>query len=65
MTGQRTVTITGIVIGGAYQPPATPMGSEAERIQSLLLEPQRRPVSIDWIVAAIAVVGALVAWWLV
>lgn len=61
----KRITSTGIVIGGHYVPPRPQLGSEAERIQSVLLRRvprQRQPILTRSVVVVVvlAVVSAVV-----
>jgi hypothetical protein len=49
-----TTTRTGLVIGGAWTPPPARMGSQAERIQQVLLHRPRAPGASDYLAAALA-----------
>lgn len=51
-----TTTRTGLQIGVAYVAPPPRMGSQAERIQHLLLHRPRAPGAGDYLAAAIALV---------
>lgn len=49
-----TTTRTGIVIGGAWTPAPAHLGTQAERIQQVLLHQPRAPGASDYLAAALA-----------
>lgn len=56
-----TRTATGIVIGSAWTPPPPRMGSQAERIQQVLLQRPRAPSASDYLAAALALLVLRIA----